>query len=430
MQNPAIQESMNTDWLPKNWKVVLSLTGLCILAYLPAFDNGFISDDYVILGRLDSLQHDVLFLFQVPPECFRLTSYLCFGILKSLFGYQAAWYYAFNLVLHLINSILLWKLLARVTRSSRVALLAAAIFASAQGHQEAIMWLAAMNETLLGLCLLACLLLWDQDLYGWGAVMFFAGLFSKESALIFLALLPLLTWRSKGLVRFHRGHALILGIAAAFTFLFLTLFSSNFMISAGTYAFSIQAAPVWLLSLHKMMFPWIYLAIGLHMAQRRGWKELRSATWGLCFAAIALLPYVFLTYRSAVTSRQEYLASMGLVWALAVLIQGLSNPQLRRAFILILIVANIATIWIKDRQFEERAVPTNRLIERLKGLTPQNIAIFDFPANLWVAKIAARLAPGWQAEMIYVDPAPSDCPACPALRWDPGTSQYLEINKK
>lgn len=430
MQGSAIHESMNSDWLQKNWAVILFLAGLCVLAYLPAFNNGFISDDYVILGRLDSLQYDVLFLFQVPPECFRLTSYLCFGILKFFFGYHAAWYYAFNLLIHLINAILLWKLLTRVTRSSQVAFLAAAFFASIQGHQEAIMWLAAMNETLLGLCLLACLHLWDRDLYGLGALVFFVGLFSKESALVFLALLPLLAWRSKGSVRFHRGYALVLGIAAAFAFLFHRLSSSNFMISAGTYAFSFRAVPVLLLSMHRLMFPWIYLAIVLYLAQRRGWKELQSAVWGLAFAAIALLPYIFLTYRNSVTSRQEYLASMGIVWALAVLIHGLGNQQLRRAFILVFLVTNIATIWVKDRQFEQRAVPTNRLIEQLKERTPQNIAIFDFPANPWIAKIAARLAPGWRAEMIYVDPAPSDCPACPALRWDPGTSQYYEINRK
>jgi hypothetical protein len=430
MQGSAIQESMNSDWFQKNWAVTLSLAGLCVLAYLPAFNNGFISDDYVILGRLESLQHDALFLFQTPPECFRLTSYLCFGILKFFFGYHAAWYYALNILLHLINAILLWKLLTPITRSSRVAFLAAAFFAASQGHQEAIMWLAAMNETLLGLSLLACLHLFDRDLYGWGALVFSIGLFSKESALVFLALLPFVAWRSKGLVRFRRGYVLILGIAAAFALLFYRFFASNFMINTGTYIFSFHAIPVLLLSMHKLMFPSVYLAVILQLVQRRVWKDLQPAIWGLAFAAIALLPYIFLTYRNSVTSRQEYMASMGIAWALAVLIDGLVNQRLRRAFVLILIVANITTIWIKDRQFEQRAVPTNRLIEQLNGRTPQNIVVLDFPANPWIAKIAARLAPGWNAEMIYANPAPSDCPTCPALRWDPATSQYHEAKRK
>jgi hypothetical protein len=115
---------------------------------------------------------------------------------------------------------------------------------------------------------------------------------------------------------------------------------------------------------------------------------------------------------------------MGMAWALAVLIQGLQSPGVRRAFLVIFVVANISYIWIKDRQFEQRAAPTNRLIEQLKDRTPQDLAILDFPANPWIAKNAAGTVPGWQPGMIYVDPPASDCQACPTLRWDPRAEKY------
>ena len=157
---------------------------------------------------------------------------------------------------------------------------------------------------------------------------------------------------------------------------------------------------------------------------------MRAAGWGVGFAAIALLPYIFLTYQNHVPSRQEYMASMGIVWALAILIQGLDNRALRRAFILTFIAANIGYIWMKDTQFERRAAPTNRLIEELRARTPQDLVIVGFPANPWIAKNTARMVPGWQPGMIHVDPPASACSYCPVLRWNPHTENYQELSRR
>ena len=40
-------------------KFALVLGILCFIAYLPALNNGFISDDYVILERLRALHENV-----------------------------------------------------------------------------------------------------------------------------------------------------------------------------------------------------------------------------------------------------------------------------------------------------------------------------------------------------------------------------------
>lgn len=408
---------------------ILLLAGLCLVAYLPAFNNGFISDDYVILGRLDPLRHDLLYLFAMPPECFRFTSYVCFGILRFLFSYHSVAYYAFNLLLHLINSILLWKLLTRITRSPQIAYLGAALFASAQGHQEAIMWLAAMNETLLGMGFLAFWLLWERGSAVWSGLIYAASLFSKESALVFVGLISLLEVRARGGIRFRGKYLVILVISAAFVALFLSVTADNFMLSHGSYSLSFHAVPVFLLSLHRLLFPWVYLAIVFHLVQHGKIIALKSAAWGVGFAAIALLPYIFLTYQNHVTSRQEYLASMGIAWSLAILVQDLGRPLVRRSFISLFIVANIGYIWIKDRQFEQRAAPTNRLIDQLKAHRPQDLAIIDFPANGWIAINTTRLVSGWRPEMIHVNPnAPGS--NWLTLRWDPRNEKYDEVSRK
>src|SRR5437868_3685768 len=94
---------------------------IAVLAYLPALNNGFIADDYVILKRVEILKAQPLYLYQVPPENFRLVSYFIFGALKQLAGYEAWAFYAFNIALHLANIILLWRLLRLVIEEERTA---------------------------------------------------------------------------------------------------------------------------------------------------------------------------------------------------------------------------------------------------------------------------------------------------------------------
>src|SRR5438067_1450815 len=117
---------------------------LAAVAYLPALDNGFIADDYVILQRLDLMRTQPLLLFHIPPENFRLTSYIIFGFLKTLVGYDARLFYAVNITIHFVNIALLYGLLAEVLNDQFVSRTATVLFAVFQAPQEAIMWLAAM----------------------------------------------------------------------------------------------------------------------------------------------------------------------------------------------------------------------------------------------------------------------------------------------
>src|SRR5215467_6955262 len=120
---------------------------LAVTAYLPILNNGFIADDYVILERVGFLKTQPLYLYQVPPENFRLVSYVIFGTLKSLAGYQAWPFYVFNIGLHVANIVLFSLLLRRIFDDQITVALAVLFFAVFQAPQEAVMWLAAMNET-------------------------------------------------------------------------------------------------------------------------------------------------------------------------------------------------------------------------------------------------------------------------------------------
>ena len=121
---------------------------LCLTAYAPTLKNGFIADDYVILQRTQILKADPFYLFEVVPENFRTTSYVVFSALRSLVGYDPRWFYAFTIALHFVNCLLFYRLLRRLDESSPIPARATLLFAVFQAPQEAVMWIAAMNEGL------------------------------------------------------------------------------------------------------------------------------------------------------------------------------------------------------------------------------------------------------------------------------------------
>src|SRR5947207_742014 len=113
----------------------LFLAVACLAAYAPAFNNGFIADDYVNLEWAGKVFDHPGFLFTVPPQNFRMTSFVVFEVLKRIFGYQPAVWYAVNTGFHFIACLLLWRILLRL-EDQRTAALATLLFAVFQAPQE------------------------------------------------------------------------------------------------------------------------------------------------------------------------------------------------------------------------------------------------------------------------------------------------------
>ena len=400
------------------------LATLCLIAYLPAFNNGFISDDYVILERLSAIKENPWYLFSIPPDNFRSTTYAVFGLSLTAFGYHSGFFYAFTILVHFGNSVLLGILIHLVTGRSRTAVLAATLFAVFQNPQEAVMWLAGMNDALLGFCVLGALILQLRGRYLLGSLAYLAALFSKETAPILLPLLVLCDYSMAGKVKFRRHYWYLIIPTLAFSILFIYLMSRNVMLTHGLYAFKAHAFLVLGRSFHRLVFPWLYVAILVFVLHERRGPPPALGT-GIAWMAIGLLPYIFLTYQNHVPSRHEYLASMGLAWALAVLLDNLSSARWRQTFVIAFIVINITYLWlVKDAQFERRASPTSQLLDHLRTNPPGRLLITGFPLNPWVAKMTARLVPGWQPEMLAIDESVEACKDCRKLKWNPKSENY------
>jgi hypothetical protein len=395
---------------------------LCVATFAPILDNGFIADDYVFLEDVDRFKTEPLFLFEQAPLNFRMTTFLLFFLFKTVAGYTPVVFYAFTIAVHIVNCVLLWNLLLLLGRENLEAYIAAVLFAVFHAPQEAVMWLVAMGEALQGFCVLAILVLWLQKRYAVGLLIYCVALFTKESAPMVMIFLALLQWYRRERI-FTTAFLWYSLPTAAFAAFFIWMWAGNSFIQGGAYAFGPQALSVLVLSIHRLLWPFFYIVLlgsGLGTGK---WMKPDTVVKFLGLVAIAMLPYIFLTYSKALPSRHVYLASMVLVGAMACLIAGIRSTRWRRLFLVGLVGYNLGYAWIrKDAQFEERAAPTDALVKALRMHPPQPTLILDFAYPFpQIAKAASRAVPGWNPELISVE---EPCDTCMKLRWDSESRTY------
>jgi hypothetical protein len=398
------------------------LAGLALVAYLPALNLPLLSDDHTQLwlahryGPVSSwgeLAADPLY------RC-RATSIWLTYVTERLLGSSAPVLHASSLLLHVLNTWLVFALGAWRLIGWRVSAVAAAFFAVYEGHQEAVMWYAALPELLVfffGLAALAAWIVWlesGQTRRGWylAAVALFAGaLLSKESAVAFVPLMVIAAWAA-GLGR-RRSAAVLspfLVLAAVYVGLNFAGRSLNHHYWDGTFSLK---APFWFTlpnSGLRLLWIWGVVAVAcLLIWRRREWARLGLLAG--CWIVVTLLPYSFLTYMTRVPSRHRYLASVGLAWLVAAAFLALGERLRHRRRAALALVAsavvahNCLYLWTKKRdQFLRRAEPVQALLDfsrRAEGA----IHIRCFPYGETVARHAIEVGAGKPASLVVWDPS-------------------------
>src|SRR3984893_1566377 len=188
----------------------LILCGLTILVYRPAWNGGFIwdDDDYVTKNALltapDGLWR-IWFSLDAPSQYFPLV-YTTFRMERGLWGLNPAGYHWVNLLLHVANALLLWRLLVGLKIPG--AWLGAAIFALHPVQVESVAWITERKNVLMGLFFLMTLLAWIEcvDLrtatrrwifYGAALILYLLALCAKTTACTLPAALLLILWLKK-----------------------------------------------------------------------------------------------------------------------------------------------------------------------------------------------------------------------------------------
>ncbi len=204
MSNGITEWPFGSRW--RAWLFVLILATTTIFAYRPAWHGGFLWDDdaYVTNNELlvapDGL-HGIWFSLDSPSQYFPLV-YTTFRIEHALWGLNPSGYHWVNILLHVANALLVWRLLARLNVPG--AWLAGAIFALHPVQVESVAWITERKNVLMGFFFLLALLAWvvfvDErtkrpwHFYGLALVLYGLALSAKTTACTLPAALLLILW--------------------------------------------------------------------------------------------------------------------------------------------------------------------------------------------------------------------------------------------
>ena len=382
---------------------MLFLAAVALVAYAPSLTIPLIADDYPDLAQsftygspagVGTLLHDAQFRL-------RATKFWVMDCLWQVAGFTPPVFRAASLALHIANTWLVLFVAAAWPRMRPAAFWAAAFFAVHEGHQEAVMWLSAITELLMflfGMASLWCFLSASdsnrpsrlKELAG--VVLFSLALLSKETAIFLLPLFVLAVepqeWRRR-LPRLAPHVVLVLLALASIA----QSRSNSFRFHDGSFSLH---APFWLSWPHsfaRLLWIWGWAALlALFLSGDRRFR--RGAVVALAWIGIALVPYSFLTYSTAIPSRLIYLASAGLALLVGLALAEYQGRRIAAAVFALMLLHNTVYLWTKKRaQFVERAAPTDQLI-RFARHTPGAIWVECFPLPPIDAEEAVRLATG------------------------------------
>ena len=190
----------------------LALALLVVVSYFPALQGGFVWDDVIFAEEPVIHSPGGLRSIWFAPADIKNEGhywplvYSSFWLEHKLWGLRPAGYHAVNIFLHLLNCLLLWRLLLRLRVPGAV--LIAAVFAVHPLHVESVAWIIERKDVLSALFYLGAVLVWVRFVeapragsYLLAVVLFTAGLLSKSVVVTLPLALLLWHWWQRGGVR-------------------------------------------------------------------------------------------------------------------------------------------------------------------------------------------------------------------------------------
>ena len=187
----------------------IAIALLVVVAYFPVTQAGFVYDDFIFVeSRAVHELSGIGDIWLTPRHIgneghYWPMVYTTFWIEYRLWGLDPTGYHVVNVLLHLVNSLLVWLLLRRLGVPG--AWLAGAVFAVHPLHVESVAWIIERKDVLSALFYLTAILAWlrsqetdDRRLYGLSFALFVAGLLSKSVVVTLPAALLILIWWKRG----------------------------------------------------------------------------------------------------------------------------------------------------------------------------------------------------------------------------------------
>ena len=184
---------------------VLALVLLVAVSYFPAANAGFVWDDVIITDAKPVQTVSGLAQIWFSPREIKREAhywpmvYTSFWLEHKLWGFAPAGYHVVNVLLHLINTLLLWCILRRLVVPG--AWFVAAVFAVHPLHVESVAWVIERKDVLSALFYLTAVLAYMRFVevpsprrYVLVLALFAAGLLSKSIAITLPAALLIWHW--------------------------------------------------------------------------------------------------------------------------------------------------------------------------------------------------------------------------------------------
>ena len=363
---PARTAAGRFGGLPLRGAVLLG--ALVAGAYLPALGAGFVWDDVIFTE--EPVVHAWSGLWNIwfsPADIageghYWPVVYTSFWLEHKLWGLAPLGYHAVNVLLHLVNVLLVWRLMQRLAAPGAWAV--AAVFAVHPLHVESVAWVIERKDLLSALFYLTAALTWMRFVeaprrgrYALALGLFTAGLLSKSIVVTFpAAVLIWHWWRAGRVTRTDLTRLLpFFAVALAVTAFDLSFYTSREPLALGYSLVErvlIAARALWFYA-GKLLWPAglmvIYPLWRIDAADPAAWAYVLTAAalaallWfgrrrlgrgplaGALFFAVTLSPVLgFVDYGymqfSLVADRFQYLAGLGV---LAVLVAAAAHGASR-----------------------------------------------------------------------------------------------------
>ncbi len=452
-QQPHGVASLVPTISPRDALTALALVVLAAISYLPALSGGFVWDDVIFAE--EPVAHSAAGLRSIwfSPADIRNEGhywpvvYTSFWLEHKLWGLAPAGYHAVNIALHLLNCLLLWRLLVRLRVPGAAVI--AAVFAVHPVHVESVAWIIERKDVLSALFYLSAVLVWIRFVeeqqparYALALLLFTAGLLSKSVVVTLPAALLIWHWWQQGRVR--RIDLLRLApfvaVAVAITAADLSFYTSREPLELGYTLVErtlIAARALWFYA-GKLLWPadlaviyplweidagdlqaWAYLiaagalAAMLWLGRRR---IGRGPLAGVLFFAVTLGPVLgFVDYGymqfSFVADRFQYLAGIGVLAVLmgaaahgvGKLPDGYRRGALGLAAAVVVVLGGLT--WRQARVYRDEVTLFSHVVAH-------NPAARDAHLNLGIALIEAeRFDEGLEASRVAVEQRPDSAGA-------------------
>ena len=357
---------------------------LCVFTYRGIFDNYLFNDDFSWLraARYD-MSWGTILTYRVV-NFFRPLINLSFFAVEHLSPGNIRLHYAGNLILHFLNTLLVFHLLATLLRRWGVAAATAILFAVSSLHIGAVFWISARTTLLSTFLLLLALIIATRGMKReslrvvLAAVLFALALAAKETAIAGLTVVFLLyavrrRWRGE----YPLGRGVLVSFTAiSIAYLIIRKFVMGGFFQhtwgpglhavrnlAGGFLFQFYPFPFFTLfmpgatTLSEPAHPFlpeivvVALIVGLlwiGAATRRTGEYVLAIGWTL----LALLPacafrYRFFSTASITQNRYYYLSSIGSLLVMTLLLAALWNGRSRiKRVLCVAIFVMLAAGWV------------------------------------------------------------------------------------